>query len=399
MIDKGWFIMRSNPKNSIYLSLATLFFMIGIMGTRPLIPIITGELEESIFVIGIIVSLYPLLPLFLSIYAGGIISKTGSKKPLIISTLAGAASLAAPFLLFNIFGVVISQIIAGVSYTFFIISAQSYIGRQSQEFDRDKNVMKFSMGMAIGSFIGPTIGGFVAEYSSNTYAFILLSFLSLLAIFFIVFINEEIINVGETGHLTLKQSEVLSLFKIQNFRKAILISTLILAGKDAFISFFPLLGMEMGLSSSTIGLIISLNALSGILIRWSMPYLLNKFSISQLVSSSIFISGVLFFTIPFFSDVYLISINSFLLGLFLGIGQPLSISVTLLSLPKSSMSQGLGLRITVNRFIQIISPLILGGTAQLINMFSIFLITGIIFSAGAFKTSINNKEIDEIDEN
>jgi len=385
-------------KNYVYLSFATLFFMIGIMGTRPLVPMLTGELGESVFVIGIIVSLYPLLPLFLSIYAGGIISKTGSKKPLIISTVAGAISLAIPFLVFNTFGVVLSQIIAGLSYTFFIISAQSYIGRNSYATDRDRNVMRFSMGMAIGSFIGPTIGGILADYTSNIISFLILGFFTLIAVLFIVRIKEYNIKVSKNDTFTLKQIEILKLFRIKNFRRAILISTIILTGKDTFISFFPLLGMEMGLSSSTIGIIISLNALAGILIRWSMPYLLNNFTISQLVTSSIFISGVLFFIMPFFNTVLFISLISFLLGLFLGLGQPLSISVTLISLPKNSMSQGLGLRITVNRLVQVITPLLLGGTAQIFNIVSIFLITGIIFSVGAFKTSIDQRD-NQSDEN
>src|SRR5699024_8056716 len=145
----------------------------------------------------------------------------------------------------------------------------------------------------------------------------------------------------------------LTLFKIKNFRRAMLISTLILTGKDTFTSFFPLLGLQMGMSSSTIGMIISINALAGILIRWAMPFLLTKFSMNQVVAGSVFCSGILFFALPFSEPTTIIWILSFLLGLFLGLGQPLSISVTLYSLPKDYMSQGLGLRITVNRFVQI----------------------------------------------
>src|SRR5699024_9594709 len=137
---------------------------------------------------------------------------------------------------------------------------------------------------------------------------------------------------------------------------------------------------------STIGMIISINALAGILIRWAMPFLLTKFSMNQVVAGSVFCSGILFFALPFSEPTTIIWILSFLLGLFLGLGQPLSISVTLYSLPKDYMSQGLGLRITVNRLVQVITPLLLGGTAQIFNIVSIFLITGIIFSVGAFKT-------------
>lgn len=388
-------MLSTNNKSNNLLAVATLFFMIGVMGTRPLVPILTGELGNSTFIIGAIVSLFPLLPLFLSIHAGEIINKIGSRIPLLLSTLFGAFSLSLPFLLVNVYGVVLSQIIAGVSYTFFIISAQSYIGKNSDPGKRDKNVMKFSMGMALGSFLGPTIGGFIADYTVTSLAFLILSFLSLGAIGFTFFIKEKSEKIDKSRPLELNQAHVLTLFKIKNFRRAMLISTLILTGKDTFTSFFPLLGLQMGMSSSTIGMIISVNALAGILIRWAMPFLLTKFSMNQVVAGSVFCSGILFFALPFSEPTTVIWILSFLLGLFLGLGQPLSISVTLYSLPKDYMSQGLGLRITVNRFVQIISPLLFGSIAQFLSIASLFYLTGFVYAFGAFRTSISETELEK----
>ncbi|WP_040982089.1 MFS transporter [Oceanobacillus jeddahense] len=388
-------MLSINNKSSSLLAVSTFFFMIGVMGTRPLVPILTGELGNSTFIIGAIVSLFPLLPFFLSIHAGVIISKVGSRIPLLFSALFGAFSLSLPFLLVNVYGIVLSQIVAGVSYTFFIISAQSYIGKNSGSSKRDKNVMKFSMGMALGAFVGPTIGGFIADYTATSFAFLILSFLSLCAIYFTFFIQEENEKVDKSPVFEFNQAHILTLFKIKNFRRAMLISTLILTGKDTFTSFFPLLGLQMGMSSSAIGMIISINALAGILIRWAMPFLLDKFSMNQVVTGSIFFSGILFFVLPFSEPTTIIWILSFLLGLFLGLGQPLSISVTLYSLPKAYMSQGLGLRITVNRFVQITSPLLFGFIAQSLSIASLFYLTGFIYAFGAFRTTISETEFEE----
>ncbi|PBB05704.1 MFS transporter [Salimicrobium humidisoli] len=372
------------------LSIISIFFMTAGMGTRPLVSILGNELGATSFQIGLIISLFPLLPLFLSVPIGRFINFHGSKGPLLLSAALTMAALSLPFFWTSLTGLIVSQVIAGAFHTAFIISAQSYVGQSRDGTKRDHHVMKFSIGAATGTFLGPAIGGSVADGFGTPTAFLLLSIIGMIAVAMTFRLTKEPEN--EPGEEDAKRNASMGeLVGIVNFRRAIYISTMVLTGKDAFTSFFPLLGVEIGLSGTEIGLIVSANALAGLLIRWGMTFFLARFSRNTVVLTSILGSGVMFLLVPVFNSVYIIGIIAFILGLGVGLGQPLSISTALHSLPKDVVSQGLGVRITANRFVQVTSPLLFGGVAQFISISSIFWLTGALYLFGSVKTRIRQE--------
>ncbi|MFC0557602.1 hypothetical protein ACFFH4_00860 [Halalkalibacter alkalisediminis] len=55
----------------------------------------------------------------------------------------------------------------------------------------------------------------------------------------------------------------------------------------------------------------------------------------------------------------MLGLLSFILGLSLGMGAPLSISRTITTLPKNRVGEGLGLRLSLNRLTQVVFPVLL----------------------------------------
>ncbi|SDJ25087.1 MFS transporter [Salimicrobium halophilum] len=378
-------------KDYTLLAVLSIFFMTAGMGTRPLVSILGNELGASSLEIGIIIALFPLLPLFLSVYIGRFINVQGSKGPLLISATSAMMALSLPFFWTTLPGLIVSQIIAGGFHTAFIIAAQSYVGQSRDGAKRDHHVMKFSIGAATGTFLGPAIGGSVADAISTPAAFLVLSMIGLIAVVMTFWLTKEPDNNPEEQEGK-RKAPIGELVGIVNFRRAIYISTMVLTGKDAFTSFFPLLGVELGLTGTQIGLIVSANALAGLLVRWGMTFFLARFSRSTVVLTSVLSSGLMFLVLPFFDYVYAIGVVAFILGLGVGLGQPLSISTALYALPKNVISQGLGVRITANRFVQVTSPLLFGAVAQVVSVSSVFWLTGAIYLFGSVKTRIREEE-------
>ncbi|MBT2689252.1 MFS transporter [Bacillus sp. ISL-47] len=375
--------------NEHLITIITFILMIGIMGTRPLISLLSNELNASPVEIGIIIGLFPLLPTFLAIKIGHYVDSIGYKTPIIISTLMCTLSLLIPMFFVSLEGVYISQLAAGVGQTTFVVSAQAMAGQlSSDETVREKYIMKFSIGVALGSFIGPLIGGFFGERYGYPLAIGFLGSLGIISTFLSLFLKGR-----ERAHHNERQAKnkiihSLELLKIPHLRKAFLVSIFVLLGKDIFTAYFPLLALELGLSISIIGIIISINAVAGIIVRWSLPYLLHKWSRSTIAFSSIVLSGICFFSLPFFQSWFILSLFSFILGIGLGIGQPLSISTTIHYLPKEKVGEGLGLRLTANRLTQMSSPILFGGIAQLTSMSWVFWIIGCILVIGGKKTRL-----------
>ncbi|SIS42435.1 MFS transporter [Salimicrobium flavidum] len=377
-------------KDYTLLAIISIFFMTAGMGTRPLVAILGNELGASSFQIGIIIALFPLLPLFLSVYIGRFINVQGSKGTLLISATLAMAGLSLPFFWTSLAGLITSQVLAGAFHTTFIIAAQSYVGQSNDGAKRDHHVMKFSIGAATGTFLGPAIGGSIADAISTSAAFLVLSIIGLIAVVMTFWLTKEK-NQDPDDQEEKRKAPMGELVGIVNFRRAIYISTMILTGKDAFTSFFPLLGVEMGFSGTAIGLIVSANALAGLLVRWGMTFFLSRFERNTVILSSVLVSGLMFLLLPFFDYVYVIGVLAFILGLGVGLGQPLSISTALNSLPRDVISQGLGVRITANRFVQVTSPLLFGTVAQVVSVSSVFWLTGVIYLFGSVKTRVRKE--------
>ncbi|WP_449442069.1 MFS transporter, partial [Ureibacillus acetophenoni] len=240
----------------------TSFYLLGVTGTRPLVSLLSHNLGANLVEIGIITAIFALLPFFLAIQTGKYIDHHGYKLPILYSSLFSFIGLILPMVIPNLFGIYVSQIITGVAYTIFVVAGQTMAGASvNKENNRDSNVMKFSLGMALGSFLGPFIGGFFAEAWGYQNAFLGLSIGCLITMLFSLLIV-EVKGIAKQGRVHQKIGNTIGLLKESTFRKVILIGVLILFGKDIYTAFFPLLGLEFGLSNYMIGIIISINALA-----------------------------------------------------------------------------------------------------------------------------------------
>ncbi|MBU8906290.1 MFS transporter [Desertibacillus haloalkaliphilus] len=122
--------------------------------------------------------------------------------------------------------------------------------------------------------------------------------------------------------------------------------------------------------------------------EYLLPHLIKKYSRSIVITYSILSAGVIFILTPLLSNVFLLGIVSFILGLSLGIGQPLSISITINSLPKERVGEGLGLRLSINKLTQVLMPVLLGGVSAVGGMASVFYISGLLIMSA----SLNKKK-------
>ncbi|MCI2256685.1 MFS transporter [Domibacillus sp. PGB-M46] len=358
----------------------TALYMVSIAGSRPLIPLYANKLGASHMEVGILVSLFSFLPLFVSIPFGKVIDRVGIKKPLIASILLGSVSLIILFLFGNIAGVYLSQIFSGLSQLVFVLSMQAYSGQFSKSKLREYYISVFSIAVAAGSFIGPLIAGFSSDFFSYNYAFLLLGILLILTLLLsFVFDGKQSIEKSSRK----RTGNAFGLLRIPDLRKAVLVSSIVLLSKDTYIAFFPLLASENGHSGFVIGVIVSLNAGAGMLIRGFLPWISQHLKRDVVITLSILLAGLSYLLHPVADHIVWLSMFSLLLGFCTGIAQPLSIFATIMALPKNRVAEGLGLRLTFNKLTQIIAPLSLGTVSGFIGMSGVFYICGIIILTGS----------------
>ncbi|MCM3654120.1 MFS transporter [Metabacillus litoralis] len=372
---------RTINKNLVFI--CTALFMVSIAGSRPLIPLYADELGASYAEIGIIVALFSFFPLFLSIQTGKMIDWVGVKGPLIASVLLGILSMVILSIFHNLTGVYISQIFAGLAQLVFVLSMQAYSGQFPKSKLREYYITVFSIAVAAGSFAGPLFSGFLTDSIGYSSAFLTLSFVLVGMLPLSLFFSgkkEMSMQVQDKRN----EGNSFELLRIPDLRKAVLVSSVGLLAKDTYIAFFPLLAAENGLSPSTIGLIIALNAGAGMLIRSLLPWVSQHLKRDVIITISILVSGAMYMLNPLSNHVLWLSILSIILGFCTGICQPLSIFATIITLPKERVAEGLGLRLTFNKLTQIVGPLSLGSLSSAVGMPGIFYVCGAIILMGSF---------------
>jgi MFS family permease len=123
-----------------------------------------------------------------------------------------------------------------------------------------------------------------------------------------------------------------------------------------------------------------------------MPWMSQRFGEMRVLTWSLAIAGATYFLFPAFRDPFVLAMISFLLGLGLGCGQPLSIILTYNHSPPGRSGEALGLRLTVNKFTQILVPVMFGSLGSAFGILPIFCASGVLLLWGAFNNSQHERQ-------
>ena len=167
-------------------------------------------------------------------------------------------------------------------------------------------------------------------------------------------------------------------------RRTYITGGLIITGIDLFGFDMPIYGRSIGLSASSIGAVLAMQAAAAFCVRLWMPRLAMRFGERRLLAASLVVAGTTYFAFPMFQNVVLLGVISFLLGLGLGSGQPLSIILTYNYSPPGRAGEALGMRLAVNKLTQIAVPLVFGSLGTAGGVFPVFWSNAVLLLVGGW---------------
>lgn len=384
-----------------FIILIGLFHQLVILGSRPLVALLANDLGASKIEIGIIAATFAFFPLLFAVRAGGWIDRWGYFQPILIGSIGVSLALFLPFTFPSLGTLYLSQTLAGISQIFVNISLQNALGLNVKKENRDKIFGWFSFAVSGGQFLGPLLIGYGTEKYGFIAAFLIATLLSLIPILLGFFLFKQRIIPKETliknteakqENATSDKLTALQIFKIKGMHQAMLASMLGQFTKDVMMTYFPLFAIAGGLSETEIGLILGLQGLSSMLIRVLQGKLLVKYTRKVVLLTSLFIGGFAFIALTFFHHTWYFASIAVIMGLGLGLAQPVSLVMVVNLSPPGQNGQVLGLRIAGNRAAQMISPILFGAIAQLAGLSPIFWVCGSILIFGSFYSTANMKE-------
>jgi predicted MFS family arabinose efflux permease len=352
------------------------------VGARMTTALFALELGASEFTVGVLMSLFALLPTFLSVSAGRLIDRSGPRRPLALSFFVLTVGTALPFALPSLATLYVSTTLLGVSFMYVHIAMNSVFGAHGSPQDRALNFSWLALGFSISNSIGPLVAGYAIDGLGHARAFLVLGFFPALALI-LVWRRKRPLPRPEHAPLA-KHSGVLDLLRIPGLRQTFWVSVLLATGWDLFTFITPLYGARIGLSAAAIGVILSTFAIATFTVRLVMPLLIQRLKQWVIIFAALAISGSCYLLFPFAQSVPPLLVLSFVLGLGLGSAQPSIMSLLYAASPPGRQGEAVGLRTSLLNGSHTLIPLASGAASSAVGMSPVFWLLAACLLGGAW---------------
>ncbi|HEX7217840.1 MAG TPA: MFS transporter [Burkholderiales bacterium] len=352
------------------------------VGARMTTTLFALQLGASEFVVGLLMSLFALLPMLLSVSAGRLIDRAGPTRPLCVAFVALSLAALLPFALPRLETLYFSTTLLGVSFMYVHIAMNSVFGAHGSPEQRALNFSWLALGFSISNSIGPLVAGYAIEWFGHASAFAVLSVFPATAL---VLLLSRKRPLPRPEHVPLAaRARVLDLLRIPGLRQTFWVSLLLASGWDLYTFLIPLYGARIGISPAAIGVILSTFAVATLTVRTAMPLLIKKLRQWAIIFAAMSISGTAYLLFPLAHSVAPLLLLSFVLGLGLGSAQPVIMSLLYAASPPGRQGEAVGLRTSLLNGSHTLIPLASGAGSAAVGMAPVFWVLAAFLLGGAF---------------
>lgn len=353
-------------------------------GARFLAAVYAVHLGESPLVVGLVVALFSVAPTFLTVPAGRLMDRIGTRAPMVACQALMCAALLALSLKPGMPGLYFVACLVGAGYFAVYIGASSIADRLSGAERRAANFSRMSVGISVGQGVAPMILGYCVDHLGYPAAFAAAALFPLLgwATFGLARLAHLGPSAGATGRQA-AQGGTLALLRDPGLRPVFVISTLFILAWDIFLVMTPIYGAQLGLTASQIGLLMGSFAAASFAARFAAVVLSRRCTPWQILLGGLVVmaAGVILFGLV--GVMPLLMTGAFLVGLGYGICGPMSNTTTYEVAPAGRASEAMALRLSLGMAAQSVLPLIVGSIGSFIAAGPIFVASGFMLLGGA----------------
>jgi len=363
-----------------------------IKGSTVVVSLYALELGAGAATIGVLIGLYALFPTLLSVTAGRLLDRSGYMKPMVWGACGITAGLLVPYLWPSLPGLMLSAALIGLSNVFFIVPMQSLVNRLATGPDRARNVSNFSLSVSIGQLVGPVLAGLLIDGIGHRLSYLVLAVLPFGTIGMMIWLRASLPGAPGADGVAAKP-DLLGMIAQRELRPVFIMSAVAVAGVDLYSFFLPIYGHSINLSASAIGLVLGTFAAAAFVIRSLMPWLIQRLGETRLLVQSLFLSGIVYLLFPFITSVWILALMSFVLGLGLGCGQPLTMMMCYNRAPPGRSGEALGVRFTIVNMTHMAIPILFGSMGAALGLFFVFWANGgLLVASGAIGSVLERRK-------
>jgi MFS family permease len=340
------------------------------------------HLHAPTWQVGTVLSFYSLLPMLLSIPGGRWIDRIGARGPMLFGTAVIVVGVLLPFAWLSMATLTTTAVLVGLGFLPFHLGIQKLVSELGSPEDRRHNLSLMAIGFSVSAFLGPTSAGFLIDGLGHRFAFGVLALLPLAAFAWLRRVRERLPGGRVVAPAVAQKLRIRDLLQTPELRRLYVVVALISSAWDVHQFLVPLYGARIGLSASGIGLILGAFAIATMVVRMVVPLFLMDVSEWKAILAAMAIAGAVYAVYPAFSTLESLIALSFVLGLGLGVSQPMTLSIMARSAPASRLGEATGLRLMLVNGTQTVLPSAFGALGGVIGIGGLFWGMAILLGAG-----------------
>ena len=347
----------------------TLFSMTGVRAGRVLLALYALHLDATPVTVGVLAATFSVFPMLLSLLAGRVADRFGSRWPLAIGAAGGACGMLAPYLVPGMPALFVAAAMNGFSFTFINVALQNLVGLLSGPDEQARNFSNFSLVLAIASFIGPLMVGFSIDQAGYAYACLYVVGVSLIPVVLLV---ARKMAVAAAKPALARSGSIREALARPGVWRVLATSSLVVTGIDMYQFYLPIYAHSIDLSASVIGMVLATFSAAAFVVRLVMPRLLKMWSVERLLACSFYLGAVSLMLVPLFENGLVLALTAFMFGLGMGCCQPITMMLTFSGSAEGRSGEALGLRLTINHLTRVIGPVVFGALGSAFGLLAVF---------------------------
>jgi MFS family permease len=348
-------------------------------GSRVLLTLYALKLGAQPLAVGILAATFSALPMLLSWQVGKLADRFGSRWTLTFGAAGGACGMLLPYFSPGLPVLYIAGTMVGLFIAFCGVSLQNLVGLQSTSQNRALNYSNFSMMVSAGVFFGPLLAGFSIDHLGHVAAFFYLVLLSLMPVVMLTIWGDVLPRGSRNAPQVAKFRDMLT---GPGLWRVLATSSLVMTGFALFQFYMPVYGNSIGLSASAIGVVLAMYSVAGFIVRLFLPLLIARLGDGKVLAYSFFFAALGLTLAPFFKSYVTLTLISFVFGLGMGCGGPITIMMAFDSSAKGRSGEILGVRIAINHLTGLIVPVVFGAIGSAFGVSPVFWLNALMLVSG-----------------
>jgi len=376
---------RLNHQSFRWLVLLMVLNFSTFTGTRVVLALAGLQVSGSTFVVGVILSLYSLLPALLSVPIGKQIDRIGMRMPMLAGCALMTIGAIAPFIAWHVATMGVTAVCVGLGFLLFTLCVQKAAGELGDDERRKVHFSQLALGFSISGFIGPTITGLLIDHTGYRPTFLWLALMPLVCWLVLLRFDfaRRLPHRPPPPPAPSARHSVWDLLAHPELKRLYVAVVMVSSAWDIHQFLVPLYGATIGLSASQIGFILGAFSVATFLIRLALPRLARRLSEWPLILTAMVTAAVVYAIYPFLPGYEAMMAMSFVLGLGLGLSQPLVLTVLHRVTPPGRVGEAGGLRMMLINITQTGLPTAFGAISGALGMAPLFCGMAVVIAGGA----------------